>query len=132
YRGLRQPDRYPIAVLEVRLDPSLVDVNVHPTKREVRFRNECAVFAMVERACFHALRASPLYRVQAAGEGLRLREPGAAGTGRAATGPALLDLPVQPVDGHWARPIEAPDAVRPELPSLAYLAQSRAAYLVAE
>jgi DNA mismatch repair protein MutL len=71
YRGLRQPDRFPIAVLDLRLDPAQVDVNVHPTKREVRFRNEGAVFGMVERACFQALRASPLYRIQALGCGSR-------------------------------------------------------------
>src|SRR5439155_13897764 len=65
YRGLREPDRFPLAVLNVLVDPAEVDVNVHPTKREVRFRNEGAVFAALERACYRALRQSPLYELQA-------------------------------------------------------------------
>ncbi|KRN97971.1 DNA mismatch repair protein [Companilactobacillus kimchiensis] len=32
--------RYPIAVLDIKMDPSLVDINVHPTKQEVRLSNE--------------------------------------------------------------------------------------------
>ena len=76
YRGLREPDRFPLAVLQVIVDPAEVDVNVHPTKREVRFRNEGAVFAAIERACYHALRQSPLYELQATSGGpmLELRE----------------------------------------------------------
>src|SRR5437879_13892856 len=52
YRGLRDPDRFPVAVLNLRIDASDVDVNVHPTKREVRFRNEGALFATIERASY--------------------------------------------------------------------------------
>jgi DNA mismatch repair protein MutL len=76
YRGLREPDRFPLAVLNVLVDPAEVDVNVHPTKREVRFRNESAVFAALERACYHALRESPLYELQvtAGGPMLELHE----------------------------------------------------------
>ena len=76
YRGLREPDRFPLAVLDLRMDPAEVDVNVHPTKREVRFRNEGAIFAVVERACYRALRQSPVYELQPAENGpvLELRE----------------------------------------------------------
>lgn len=50
YRTLVPSGRYPIAVLRIQLDPQEVDVNVHPTKREVRFREPRAVFAAVQRA----------------------------------------------------------------------------------
>lgn len=50
YRTLIPSGRYPIAVLRVQLDPQEVDVNVHPTKREVRFREPRAVFTAVQRA----------------------------------------------------------------------------------
>ena len=42
--------RYPIAVIHIGLDPRLVDVNVHPTKAEVRFRDPRAVFSAVQKA----------------------------------------------------------------------------------
>lgn len=47
--------RYPVAVIHVGLDPRLVDVNVHPTKAEVRFRDPRAVFAAVQKAVRAAL-----------------------------------------------------------------------------
>ncbi|OQB27763.1 MAG: DNA mismatch repair protein MutL [Chloroflexi bacterium ADurb.Bin180] len=50
YRTLIPSGRCPIAVLRIQLDPQDVDVNVHPTKREVRFREPRAVFAAVQRA----------------------------------------------------------------------------------
>ena len=60
YRGLLPVNRYPHGVVLVDIDPAEVDVNVHPTKREVRFRDERRVFASVQRACWAALQASPV------------------------------------------------------------------------
>ena len=39
YRGLLMTGRYPIAFLNLAMPPELVDVNVHPTKLEVRFQD---------------------------------------------------------------------------------------------
>lgn len=60
YRGLIPGNRFPRGVLLVEVDPADVEVNVHPTKREVRFRDERRAFAAVQRACWGALQSSPL------------------------------------------------------------------------
>ncbi len=60
YRGLIPAGRHPFGVLIVAVDPAMIDVNVHPTKREVRFVEERAAFAAVQRACWEALRGAPV------------------------------------------------------------------------
>ncbi len=50
YHTLLPVGRYPVAVILVEIDPSQVDVNVHPQKTEVRFVNERAVFSAVQKA----------------------------------------------------------------------------------
>ncbi len=55
YHTLIPPKRYPLAVLLITLPPEEVDVNVHPTKAEVRFRAPKAVFAAVQRAVRRAV-----------------------------------------------------------------------------
>ena len=55
YQGLLMVGRHPIAVLDLRLPYEEVDVNVHPAKAEVRFRDESAVFAALQRAVRQAL-----------------------------------------------------------------------------
>ena len=61
YQGMLMVRRHPIAVIDVRVEPGAVDVNVHPTKAEVRFRDESAVFSAVQKAVRAALvTASPV------------------------------------------------------------------------
>ncbi len=55
YQGMLPVGRHPIAVLDLRIPPNEVDVNVHPTKAEVRLRNERAVFGVLQRAVRRAL-----------------------------------------------------------------------------
>ncbi len=50
YHTLLMTGRYPIAVLMIELPPHEVDVNVHPTKAEVRFREPNVVFSAIQRA----------------------------------------------------------------------------------
>ncbi len=50
YHTLLPKGRYPVAILMVSLPSEEVDVNVHPTKAEVRFRSPDAVFSAVQRA----------------------------------------------------------------------------------
>jgi DNA mismatch repair protein MutL len=50
YHTLLMVGRFPIFIIHVGLDPEDVDVNVHPAKTEVRFRNTDAIFRAVQRA----------------------------------------------------------------------------------
>ncbi|MGC8873195.1 MAG: DNA mismatch repair endonuclease MutL [Chloroflexia bacterium] len=56
YHTLLMAGRHPIAVIGIEIDPGQVDVNVHPTKSEVRFAEPERVFAAVQRAVRESLR----------------------------------------------------------------------------
>lgn len=55
YHTLLPVGRYPLAVLFVTLDPSEIDVNVHPQKTQVRFAQERRVFSAVQKAVRRAI-----------------------------------------------------------------------------
>jgi DNA mismatch repair protein MutL len=60
YQDLLMPGRYPVLFLFLQMDPREVDVNVHPTKIEVRFRQGRRVFVMVRDSLKAALDAADL------------------------------------------------------------------------
>ena len=49
YRSLLPGGRFPVVIVDISLDPSHVDVNVHPAKTEVRFRHERELYAILQR-----------------------------------------------------------------------------------
>ncbi|MDZ4676616.1 MAG: DNA mismatch repair endonuclease MutL [Oligoflexia bacterium] len=55
YRNLMMQHQYPQAVLKLNVDPGSVDVNVHPTKAQVKFLNPSAVFRFISRTVKEAL-----------------------------------------------------------------------------
>jgi len=59
YRNQLMVNRYPVVVLHLHINPSLVDVNVHPTKMEVKFSDEQQVYQAVYWAVKNALYAKP-------------------------------------------------------------------------
>lgn len=60
YKPYTMSHRYPFAVLSFEMDSSLIDVNVHPTKMEVRFSNQEAVFRLTYHAISEALKEKEL------------------------------------------------------------------------
>jgi len=60
YRAALHGGRFPVAVVQVDIDPALVDVNVHPAKAEVRFVRDWEVHEAVRRATQGALEGTGL------------------------------------------------------------------------
>ncbi|MEJ2202457.1 MAG: DNA mismatch repair endonuclease MutL, partial [Desulfuromonadaceae bacterium] len=65
YRNVLVKGRYPVVVLFLTLDPAWVDVNVHPTKHEVRFRDQRRVHDFISNAVRELLRPSAWLRESA-------------------------------------------------------------------
>jgi len=135
YRGLLMTGRFPIAVLDIALPAEEVDVNVHPTKAEVRLRREREVFAVLQRCVRRALiDQAPVLQTGAAAWTAPPAMPGAA--------PRRMEtvLPAHDRPLASARPSErqaAPDAqeaahLLSRLPLLRAVGQVGTTYVVAE
>ncbi len=55
YEGLIEKEAFPFYVLFLEIDPARVDVNVHPTKQEVKFEDDRMMYAYLNAAVKHAL-----------------------------------------------------------------------------
>ena len=140
YQDLLARDRHPVLALFLDLDPENVDVNVHPTKAEARFRDAAVVRGLIVSALRHALaeaghRASTTVATAALGAARPAHLPHApgglsAGQARLAEEAALYEA--QPFDAPAAR-IETGDAADAALHPLgAARAQLHRTYVVAE
>jgi DNA mismatch repair protein MutL len=94
YRHVIPMGRFPIVVLFITLPPSAIDVNVHPTKAEVKFRDPERVFrAVLGALCSLQVRPSPLTKA-AYENGEKVLPPCQAGT-----------MPILPLQPH---PVQIP------------------------
>lgn len=149
YEGQLPIGRHPVAALDVRLDDEDVDVNVHPAKAEVRFRDERAVARTVRRAVLAALEGSRPVSWMDPGPAPAAEPQGTAGGGPAPLAslrarlepPSVAALrgpqPVQPrLD--WSTGVKAgdrpapPPAHREVIPLLRVVGQVGLTYIVAE
>ncbi len=136
YHTLLPEGRHPLAVLQIALPPDQVDVNVHPTKSEVKFQRQSVVFRAVQRAVREALVAQasiPEARYPAAQwghDGWQERRGILVGAGATQ---AALDLIPQREDGltqPWFP--ETGPARGEKLPPLRVLGQLAQTYILAE
>jgi DNA mismatch repair protein MutL len=122
YRGSLERGRHPLAVLDLAVDPASIDVNVHPAKREVKFRDEGAVFAALQKAVRAALTGTEAPRLPVPDPAARRATPAplpqlalhqaavALAEPAAAVRPAALLRPLgQVLDGYLVA--EGPDGV---------------------
>jgi DNA mismatch repair protein MutL len=95
YRGLLMTGRMPVAFLHLELPPEEVDVNVHPTKVEVRFRDSQRVYSQLLSTLRQTFLKSDLHsRLQAGPEAAEAPASGASGTSATlAVGASLVGGP---------------------------------------
>ncbi|MBW7959254.1 MAG: DNA mismatch repair endonuclease MutL [Candidatus Promineofilum sp.] len=143
YHTLLPVGRFPMAFLFIDMPPAEVDVNVHPTKVEVRFRDEGSVFSAVQRAARGALMET------APARGLGNWVPSDQGlTGWAGFRPRAErdDMPSGQLDIPWqiqgpapeqsigqeAPAVSLPAVETTRLPIMRVIGQVGAAYIIAE
>jgi DNA mismatch repair protein MutL len=108
YGTLLPCDRFPVAFLSLAIDTRLVDVNVHPTKKEVRLSKEKEIVEAVREAVHSALMKSDLIP-EVAVPRPQNREPGGAGIAPAMTHPGVAE----PVEPYGEKTRELPAAATP-------------------
>jgi DNA mismatch repair protein MutL len=148
YHTLLMTGRFPVAILMIGIAPDEVDVNVHPTKAEVRFRDSNAVFSAVQRAVRQAVIAFARTPAVRGGRIGGFAAHPSSGWDHTSVDAAQLEIGLELEDGgHFPRskpqaddtidPTEIPEGpgapLKPRtLPMLRVIGQVGAMYLVAE
>ncbi len=138
YHTLLPQNRYPLGILFLELPPEDVDVNVHPTKTEVRFRGDKAPFGLVQRTVRETLvQDAPLSQMRTwpAGSQMETGAPGWGGEPDFASPPPQgelgLDWPdtaVPPPPGNDAK-TAVPES---QLPIMRLVGQVGGRYIITE
>ncbi|MFC2044417.1 DNA mismatch repair endonuclease MutL [Chloroflexota bacterium] len=118
YHGILMSGKYPVAIINVSVPPGELDINIHPSKTEVKFQNESAIFSAVQRAVQRVLiERGPVPKI----------EEITTTYGVASKSALELKLP----DPSPSSPVVEPTLAF-SLPALRLLGQLSASYIVAE
>lgn len=142
YRGFLMERRFPLAVVHITVPPDEVDVNVHPSKTEVRFRREGSVFSALQQAVRGVLVADvpvPTLEEQPAESSNQPAAPGHT-TPLPARPMWPIGNPSVPIQSgtpgssgdHPASQLQEPLLPRDALPALRVLGQVQGTYIAAE
>ena len=55
YKAIFPPDVYPVFFVMIEIDPEIVDVNIHPTKREIKIKNENEIIKLIGEEIYYLL-----------------------------------------------------------------------------
>jgi len=135
YQGLMPRGRHPVVVVYLTLPPEQVDVNVHPAKTEVRFRDPGKVYGLLLGALRQGLgslaREAPQYRVSWQPGSLALaQDPGAAPPPAAA--PSAWSGPLPSPAPSFPPPEAPPQAPRFRFQDLHLIGQLQKTYILAQ
>ena len=128
YHSLLMVGRHPVALIQIRVDAAAVDVNVHPTKSEVKFAAERSVFRAVQRSVHSSLAKAPRDELPRIGFSPPPERPYERQT-------AFVAMPVEVQNGHAHEEVDAPKTpqITPRsLPVLRVLGQVSGTYIIAE
>jgi DNA mismatch repair protein MutL len=128
YQGLLMTSKHPIAIINVSLPPQELDVNVHPTKTEVKFRNNQPVYAAVAKAIKNVLAQAPLPRIKATAAAA----PPAPRLFTAEADSKVAPLPTTQYTAPSPSASIVKNGVAPALPILRVLGQLASSYIMAE
>ncbi len=138
YHTLLMVGRYPLAVVFLHLAPEEVDVNVHPAKAEVRFRDADRIFSLVQRSTRRALLAySPVPSIgvpqwQTGANQPQVIDPAWNMAADLRQEPRPAEYPAETSTALPDQPSDATELPSGQLPLLRLIGQVGLSYLVAE
>ncbi|WP_033423234.1 DNA mismatch repair endonuclease MutL [Geopsychrobacter electrodiphilus] len=114
YRHLLMKGRFPVVVLFLEVAPDKVDVNVHPTKHEVRFRDQALVHNFIAASLQQQLKPANWVQPQTAEIPVPRSEPSHPAPFVAPLQTSFIREPLAPLYAHRPTPALTPDSVSAE------------------